>query len=281
MPGPTIATALEQAHRQLQASSPSPRLDSELLLAHCLQTGRSHLIAWPQRRLDSDQQARFNALLQRRQRGEPMAYLLGEQEFWSLPLRITRDVLVPRPETETLVETALEHLPASPVTLADLGTGSGAIALALAHERPAARVIASDIAPAALSLARANAHRLGLGRVSFIRSHWLQAFADRCLHLIAANPPYVAEDDPALEAAVRQHEPRQALFAAEQGLAALREIATEARRCLHPGGWLVLEHGWQQADPVHTLLSGLGYRQIGRRADLAGQWRVSLGQWPG
>ncbi len=278
----TIGQALSQAGRQLAAHSHSPRLDSELLLAHCLGVDRSHLHAWPQKPLDSTQQHCLTQLLARRCEGEPLAYLLGEQEFWSLRLRVTPDVLVPRPETETLVEAALELLDKSPArNVADLGTGSGAIALALASEYPTLNIFASDRSAAALAVACDNRCRLGLANVHLILGHWLRPFGPRSLELIAANPPYVAANDPDLEAAVLRHEPRQALIAAEHGLAELRAIALQARHALRPGGWLLLEHGARQGPAIRQLLTSLGYRDCASRRDLADLERVSLARWPG
>lgn len=278
----TIGQALRQAGRQLTAHSHSPRLDGELLLAHCLGVNRSHLHAWPEKTLDAAQQHCLEHLLARRRRGEPLAYLLGEQEFWSLKLRVTPDVLVPRPETEILVETALELLDkGSPRNVADLGTGSGAIALALASERPELNIFASDRSAAALAVARDNRRRLKLDNMRLLLGHWLCPFGPRSLELIAANPPYVAADDPELEASVLRHEPRQALIADGNGLAELLAIAHQARDTLRAGGWLVLEHGARQGQAMRQLLTTLGYRDCTSRRDLAGLERVSLARWPG
>lgn len=192
--------------------------------------------------------ARFEALLARRQAGEPVAYLLGRQGFWSLELEVSPATLIPRPETELLVELALARLPAGQsLRVADLGTGSGAIALALARERPQAHVVATDASAEALTVARRNAARLGLGRVEFRDGDWLVPLAQERFDLIASNPPYIEQDDPHLAQGDLRFEPPAALASGADGLDAIRVIVRDAGRHLHPGGWLLLEHGWNQA----------------------------------
>lgn len=278
----TLRESLTDAARQLAALSASPRLDAELLLAAALERPRSYLHAWPERILDAQPAARFSAWLERRRAGEPVAYLLGRREFWSLELEVTSDTLIPRPETELLVELALERLPAdAPVTLADLGTGSGAIALALAVERPLARIIATDHSSAALAVARRNAQRLNLTRIEFREGDWCAPLAGERFDLIVANPPYVAAADPCWRQGELRFEPPAALVSGQDGLDALRAIIAAAPEHLLPGGWLLLEHGYDQGQAVPTLLREQGFVQVSDHQDFAGVSRSSCGRWPG
>lgn len=255
----------------------SARLDAELLLAQVLNQSRLFLRSHGEYLLSAAQLAQFEALLARRQAGEPVAYILGRQEFWSLDLQVNPKVLIPRADTETLVELALHKIPLDAHwTLADLGTGSGAIALALASERPQCRILACDLSPDALAVAQSNAERLKL-KVEFFCGHWLQALPAQPLDLIVSNPPYIAPQDPHLAALA--YEPRSALVAEQQGLKDLFEIAQQARALLRPDGWLLLEHGYDQGEPVRHLLQQLGYHDIGTQQDLAGRDRVSLAHW--
>ncbi len=257
-----------------------PRLDAQLLLLHTLGRpahDRAWLLAHDTDELAAAQQSRFLALVQRRATGEPLAYLTGVKEFYGLPLQVDARVLDPRPDTETLVEWALECLRevAAP-RIVDLGTGSGAIALALKHSRPDAQVCAVDASADALAVARANAQRLGL-EVAFRHGHWL-AGLDVRFDLIVSNPPYIAEGDPHL--AALGHEPRQALTAGADGLDDLRAIIQQAGQCLQPGGWLLLEHGWDQAEAVRALLQAAGFDAVQSRPDLAGIARCSGARAP-
>ncbi|MCS3902079.1 release factor glutamine methyltransferase [Methylohalomonas lacus] len=255
------------------------RLDAELLLAHVLGETRSSLYAHPQRRLQPQQAAAFEQLLARRSNGEPLAYLTGEREFWSLALTVTPATLVPRPETELLVERALALMPTeAAVCVADLGTGSGAIAIALARERPHAHISATDSSAAALAVARDNARRHDCGHIVFRQGDWLEALADERCDLIVANPPYVAAGDPALAGDGVRFEPRGALAAGSDGLDDLRTIIATAGRHLNAGGWLLLEHGHDQATAVSTLLQQHGFERIDCWHDAAGQPRVSGGR---
>jgi release factor glutamine methyltransferase len=219
-------------------------------------------------------------MIERRAVGEPLAYITGRKDFWSLSLSVTPAVLVPRPETELLVERALE-LRAEPLgRVADLGTGSGAIALALASERPEWQVVATDLSEAALAVARANAAALHLGRVEFLQGSWFEPLEDREFHLIVSNPPYVAEGDPALLDAALAHEPRTALASGPDGMASLRAIIHSAPRYLECGGWLLLEHGATQAEDVARELVVRGYTHVRSHRDLAGQPRITEGRSP-
>lgn len=269
----TVAAALRAATVRLAASA-SARLDAELLLAHSLGVTRTRLYSAPEFELDDTSQASFERLLKARTGHMPLAYLTGRAEFWSLEFAVTPDVLVPRAETELLVELALAAWPENqPGVVIDLGTGSGAIAAALAHERPALSVFASDHSAAALKLARANFTRLGLARIACLRASWLSAVADQSCDLILANPPYVGTAE-AVDAAVG-FEPRQAVFAADDGAAALAAIIAQAPRCLKPGGYIALEHGYQQGAMVRALLAAQGFARIATACDLAGRERVS------
>lgn len=255
------------------------RLDAQVLLATLLERPRPWLIAHDDAPVAAAIVQRYGELVARRAAGEPLAYLLGEQEFFGLLLRVTPDVLVPRPDTETLVEWALSLMPVDgPVSVADLGTGSGAIALALASRRPAGRVTAIDASPAALAVAAANGQRLGLA-VEWLHSDWFGSLGGRRFDLIVSNPPYIAEGDDHL--AALGHEPRQALTSGADGLTAIRRIATEAPAYLSAGGWLLFEHGYDQSGPVRTLLAAAGFQAVGGRQDLAGHERCSGGRWPG
>ncbi len=271
----TLAQALARA-----ATLGLARLDAQLLLLHVLQRGegeRAWLLAHDTDTLAPAQLDAFDGLCRRRLAGEPVAYLLGRKEFWGLDLAVDARVLVPRPDTETLVAWALEVLDESGgQRVLDLGTGSGAIALALAHARPGLQVEAVDQSAGALAVARANAERLGLP-VAFREACWLDG-APTGLDLIVSNPPYIAAQDPHLAALT--HEPLSALAAGEDGLDDLRAIVAAAPAHLAPGGWLLLEHGWDQAEAVRRLLAEAGFAEVQSRQDLAGIERCSGGRWP-
>lgn len=276
----TYRELLNDAGRQLQAVSESARLDAELLLARALDRPRSHLVAWPERHPDPEQEAAFEALLARRRHGEPMAYILGEREFWSLDLLVSPATLVPRPDTEILVETALEKIPGSgPCQVLDLGTGTGAIALALKKERPLADVAASDASAESLKIAQRNADRLGMV-IEFRQGDWWQPFGGRKFNVVVSNPPYIAADDPHLQTGDVRFEPRGALVSGDDGLDDLRKIIGGARDMLAPGGWVLVEHGYRQADAVAGLFASAGFTAISCREDFSGNPRVTLGQLP-
>lgn len=275
VPDPSIAAALAAAARRL-ASAQVSRAAAERLLAHVLGWDRGRLLAHDDAVLAPDAAARFAALVERRAAGEPLAYLTGRKEFWSLTLRVTPDVLVPRPETELLVEWGLERIPApgSVARILDLGTGSGAVALALARERPRAQVVATDRSSAALAVARGNAQALGLA-VTFLEQDFFAALPAGPFDLVVSNPPYVAEGDPHL--ADLRFEPALALTSGADGLAALRAIARQAPTVLAPGGWLLVEHGAEQGAAVRALLESAGLRDVRTRRDLAGHERCTGG----
>jgi release factor glutamine methyltransferase len=277
--GQTIAGALLAAAARLGGQD--ARADAELLLAHLLSRPRAWLYAHGDETVAPELASRFAAMLQRRAQGEPVAYLVGRREFWSLDLEVTPATLVPRPETELLVELALDRIPAgSAARVIDLGTGSGAIALAGASERPHARVTAVDASAQALVVAQRNATRLGLERVRFLRSDWFSAVRDECFDLVLANPPYLADDDPHLREGSLPFEPAPALASGRDGLDALRAICADAPARLQGGGWLLFEHGLAQGEAARALLQARGFAQVRTWRDLEGRERVSGGLRP-
>jgi release factor glutamine methyltransferase len=275
---------LKQARTQLETTaSDNPALEAEVLLANLLNKSRMHLLAWPERTLDIHQQRDYARLISRRLAGEPLAYIIGQRAFWSLSLRVSPAVLIPRPDTELLVERALELLPEhKETTVADLGTGSGAIAIALASERPHCRLLATDRCADALQIARYNCARAGMSqRVDCRQGDWCEAFAaDEHFDLIVANPPYIAIGDPHLQRGDLPAEPRQALVSGPDGLTDLRRICACAPAYLKPAGWLLLEHGFAQGHAVRELLRDAGLQQVHTRQDLAGHERVSSARTP-
>ena len=260
--------------------SPTPRLDAELLLAHALGKSRSYLRTWADHEVEGAAAEAFNASLARRRNGEPVAYILGRQGFWSLDLDVAPHTLIPRPDTELLVETSLALLPGGPARVLDLGTGTGAIALALASERPAWQVTGVDRVDEAVALADGNRARLGLANASFRPSHWFAALAGERYGLIVSNPPYIASDDRHLGEGDVRFEPSSALVSGVDGLDDIRLIIEQAPAYLAAPGWLLLEHGFDQAEAVRGLLSQRGFVEVHSRRDLADHERVSLGRWP-
>lgn len=261
----------------LSLDAGSARIEVRSLLQYVLKVAPAYLATHPGRRLNNPEQALYNELLSRRLQGEPVAYLLGEREFFGLTFKVTPDVLIPRPETELLVEQALQRLPEKlPIHVLDLGTGCGAIALAIANARPDIEVSASDQSLAALGVARENAQRLGTTRVSFLQGNWFEPCAAQRFHLIVSNPPYVAAGDPHL--ARLSFEPFSALTSGNDGLHDIRHITQHARQHLHPGAWLLLEHGYDQAPRVRALLAQAGFGEVFSARDLAGIERVTGGR---
>jgi release factor glutamine methyltransferase len=272
----TVAEALRSGARSLDSSSDSPRLDAELLLGKILGLARSGLIAHDREFLVREQEQAYMNLVERRRQGAPVAYLTGTREFWSLALRVTPAVLVPRPETEVLVELALERLPLDqPSSILDLGTGSGAIALAIASERPRSRVTGVDISAPALDVAMQNSRELGLSHIDWRCGSWFAAVPGQRFDMIVANPPYIAAADPALEKLTA--EPQIALCDGATGLEALSAIAAGAAAHLHERGWLMMEHGSEQAPDVVRLLERHGFAGIRSHLDFSGKPRVTLG----
>ncbi|MBG6245161.1 protein-(glutamine-N5) methyltransferase, release factor-specific [Candidatus Symbiopectobacterium sp. 'North America'] len=270
-----VATALQQL-----IHSESPKRDAEILLEHVTCKGRTFLLAFGETLLDDVQLQRLSALLTRRINGEPVAYLTGEREFWSLSLAVSPVTLIPRPDTECLVEPALQCMAQfSAPTVLDLGTGTGAIALALASEHPDCTVTGVDVQPDAVTLAQRNAATLQLSNVQFVHGNWFEPVAPTRFSVIVSNPPYIDAEDTHLREGDVRFEPLSALVAAEGGLADLRWIIQQAPQHLKNTGWLLLEHGWQQGEPVRQLLQQLGFDQVATCCDYGGNERVTLGQW--
>lgn len=270
-----ITAALHWAIERLAPIHDTARLDAEVLLAHALGRPRSYLHAWPERDLDPEVWDRFQGLVERRHAGEPVAYITGQREFWSLDLVVTRDTLIPRPETELLVELALQAMPENrPMRVADIGTGTGAIALAIAGERPRSMVMATDISTAALQVARGNALRLGIHNVEFREGDLCAPLHEGRFDLIASNPPYVRNGDPHLAQGDARFEPIAALAAGAEGLDVINRLVSCARDHLAQGGWLLMEHGYDQAREIRLLLSRSGYNDITSHRDAAGHERA-------
>lgn len=274
---PTVADLL--ARGAVQLAGDEARREAELLLVHALGRERAWLFAHARDAVDGGATARFDALIAQRARGVPVAHLLGTWGFWTLQLQVTADTLIPRPETELLVEAALARLPAdASLRVADLGTGSGAIALALARERPRAHVIATDASDAALAVARDNAARNRVANVGFRGGDWFVPLAGERFDLIASNPPYIATDDPHLARGDLRFEPMTALASGADGLDAIRRIVADAPAFLTAGGWLLLEHGFDQGGAVLALLRDAGFENCETLRDLEQRDRVTLGQ---
>ncbi len=272
----SVAQALIWAKEQLEAMDESA-LDAEILLAHAIDKNRTWLKTWPEHILSEKQLSHYQDLISRRSKGEPTAYLVGEKEFWSLTFKVTRDTLIPRPETEVLVEQALQRIPENgDFKVADLGTGSGAIALAIASERPQATVWALDMSEPALNVAQANAENNKIDNVVFEQGSWLSNWQHGQLDMIVSNPPYVAPNDPHLADLV--YEPVTALVAEDKGLSDIRQITQQATEHLKPGGYLLFEHGYDQGEAVREILRKAGFTEVETVKDYAGQDRVTLGK---
>jgi len=270
----TVAHLLARAD-ELRQVSESPRLDTELLLAAAVNKDRSWLYTWPDKTLEDTAFTRFNAIFARRKQGEPIAYILGEKEFWSLPLYVDQSTLIPRPETELLVEAVLQQ-PIGKQRILDLGTGTGAIALALASELSMSDIYAVDASSAAIELAKRNCRRLSLENVTIFASDWFSELAGMRFDIIVSNPPYIDADDTHLVSGDLRFEPKSALVAAKNGLADIATIIAESREHLTESGMLLLEHGWQQAEAVRSMFSQNGYREIDTLKDLSGNDRVTF-----
>jgi release factor glutamine methyltransferase len=276
----TISTLLAQGAATLATGSDTPHLEAELLLAHVLGSTRARLKSHPEAVPPQAVPGRYSSLLERRAAGEPLAYIVGYKHFWTLRLAVTPAVLVPRPDTELLVERALALRPESTGRIVDLGTGSGAIALALASERPLWQVTATELSADALAVARGNAASLALAQVEFVQGSWFEPLAERRFDLVVSNPPYIGADEAALFEPALQHEPRSALSPGADALACLRTIVRTAPPHLEHGGWLLLEHGATQAADVARELVVRGFRHVRSLRDLAGHERMTEGSWP-
>lgn len=274
-----IKQVLQAATEQLQESD-TAQLDAQLLLAHALNKPRSWLYAWPEYIISASEQAAFTTLLSERVRGVPVAYLLGTKDFWNFTLNVNPAVLIPRPETELLVALALEHGVATSAVVADLGTGSGAIALALASERPLWQVYAIDNSAAAMQVARQNCNQLGLNNVTLLQGSWCEPLPAQSFDMILSNPPYMAADDEHLASGDVRFEPQSALVAAAEGLLDIKAVAEQSWHRLVAQGLLLLEHGWQQGEATRAILHELGYSDIATHTDHGGRERATVGRKP-
>lgn len=276
----TIQNRLDIAANCLTAVSTSPRLDAEVLLAFVLEKNRSYLRAWNDKKLDTPIITHFESLLKQRQQGIPIAYLTGSREFWSREFMVSPDVLIPRPDTEVLIELCLTQIPReSAFNILDLGTGSGAIAVTLAAERPNTQIVAVDSSAAALTIAQKNAQQHHCPNVEFILSDWFSAIPKIQFNLIVSNPPYISADDEHLSQGDVRFEPKSALIAAEDGLLDIKKIARESQKYLKPYGSLWFEHGYNQAPAVQAILSELNYTNVQTYKDYSGQTRVTTGSF--
>ena len=266
--------------REKLADSPSARFDAEILMAYVLESKRSFLYANPEQELPDNRSENFKRLVKLRAAGQPVAYLVESSEFWSLPLKVGPAVLIPRPDTERLVEAALSKIPAdADWRIADLGTGSGAIALAIASERQKCEIHATDISSAAIAVARNNAEQLGFKNVQLHCGSWNEPLKGK-FHLVVSNPPYIDGDDPHLARGDLRFEPRDALTPGPDGLSAIREISPLAQAMLVEGGWLMFEHGWEQSPATRQVMQEAGFIKIETLQDLGGHDRVSVGECP-
>ncbi|MGD8118924.1 peptide chain release factor N(5)-glutamine methyltransferase [Vibrio sp. TRT 29B02] len=277
----SVESTLKKAVQQLQESgSDSPSLDAAVLLCHALDKPRSFLLTWPDKILSSSELTAFQVLLGRRLAGEPVAYIVGEREFWSLPLKVSPSTLIPRPDTERLVEIALDKASNHQGNILDLGTGTGAIALALASELPKRQVWGVDLKPEAQQLAQSNADALNISNTRFMAGSWFDPIPTGTeFALIVSNPPYIEKEDPHLTQGDVRFEPLSALVAEEKGLADIKHIATKARDYLAEQGWLMFEHGFEQGEAVRELLISLGYDQVATYKDYGDNDRVTIGQF--
>jgi len=271
-------TWLIHAVTQLE-NSDSPKRDAQILLGFVTGKSRTFILAFAETTLTDAQYGQLEVLLARRVKGEPVAYLVGEREFWSLPLRVSPATLIPRPDTECLIEHALTCLPSHSCHILDLGTGTGAIALALASERPDCQVTALDVVPEAVDLARSNAEHLGITNIKVLHSHWFNALDAQRFALIVSNPPYIDGDDPHLSLGDVRFEPKTALVADNHGLADIEILIAQARDFLEPNGWLILEHGWQQGAEVRQLFLNAGFRDVNTGKDYGDNERLTSGRY--
>lgn len=276
----SIQLILSQSAAALQANSESAMLDAEVLLCHSLQKNRSYLRTWPEKKLNLEQYTQFKSLLALRLQGTPIAYITGHREFWSRDFLVTPDVLIPRPDTETLIECCLHLIaPEKEANLIDLGTGSGIIAIILSLECPLLTISASDSSATALKVAKENAINHHVSQINFIKSHWFEQIPPQHFDFIISNPPYIDQEDIHLTQGDLRFEPSSALIAANKGLQDIVTISEQSRKYLKKGGYLVFEHGYNQKRPVHHILSQYNYQNIHCVHDLSGHARVTYAQW--
>lgn len=274
-----ITSALRQATNQLEDVSPSPRIDAEVLLCHCIKQSRTYLYTYSDKPLTDQEYQDYQQLIHQRHQGQPIAYITGEREFWSMSLKVNEQTLIPRPATEKLVEVTLELLKdQAQAKVLDLGTGSGAVALALAKERPDWNITASDKNPKALALAKENAKHLGLKNIQFYLSDWFMALPEQRYHAIVSNPPYIAENDPHLQQGDLRYEPIEALVSGKDGLHDIKEIIIKSSDFLLSDGYLLIEHGYDQKHQIEGIFQNTGYTHIKCWKDSEGNDRISGGQ---
>jgi len=273
-----ISELLKKSTTQLEKISDSARLDSEVLLCSVLEKNRSYLMTWPEKKLSENQLKHFQKILEQRLQGNPIAHITGHKEFWSLDLKISKNTLIPRPETELLVEQVLEQFPAvTNKKLLDLGTGSGAIALAIASERPHWDITATDQSATALKIAQENAQRLNITNIEFKHGSWYQAVADIKFDIIVSNPPYIVNTDPHLKLGDVRFEPLSALASGTDGLDDINEIANQAKQHLNQGGFLIIEHGYDQQTAVNDIFNKAGFNNVTQTLDLSNNPRNTFG----
>lgn len=279
-----MSICIEKAQRDaaflfLEQGSLSPQIDAAVLLCHVLDKPSSYLYTWPEKCLSDDEMAAYQAVVDRRKEGEPVAYIIGYRDFWSLRLRVEPCTLIPRPDTECLVEFALARLPQGTGVLLDLGTGTGAIALAVAKERPDIEVIGVDLRPEAVALAQRNGLENGIANARFIQSSWFEGLLGQTFSMIVSNPPYIDSADPHLLQGDVRFEPQAALVAGDHGLADIRHICQQSIHYLDDKGWLLIEHGYRQASVVRRMFSDMGLREVETLKDYSGHDRVTLGRF--
>lgn len=274
-----IQQALQQASQRLSESSPTALLDAQVLLTHVLQCNRAHLAAWPEKALSEEQANNFLLLIEQRQQGIPVAHLTGSREFWSLDFAVDNSTLIPRPETETLVEFILQKFgDRDNLKMLDMGTGSGAIAIAIASEKPGWQIAASDVSAQALALATDNSSKHMTGNITFIRSDWFDGIEQHDFDIIASNPPYIASDDPHLLEGDVRFEPASALNSGKTGMDDIEHLCAHAKKYLQNNGWLILEHGYNQKQQVTECFANNGYKEITQQQDLSGHTRMTAGK---
>lgn len=279
----TVGEEIKLASTELAELTDTPRLDAEVLLSYVIGKPRVFFMTWPDHQLTSIQQAQFEALVQQRKQGVPVAYLTGEREFWSLPLKTSPETLIPRPDTEVVVETVLQLASELPIKsrVLDLGTGTGAIALAIASEKPDWSVCGVDVATACVELAQLNLAHLGFSNCRFLQSDWYDSVEKECFDIIVSNPPYIEEDDPHLNEGDVRFEPKRALVAADNGLADIRHIVAQSVEHLATNGWLLVEHGYKQAELVQESFTLHGFNKVETIVDYGQQPRVTIGCFSG
>ena len=271
-----IQQALQQANQDLSESSPSAMLDAQVLLSFVLRCNSAHLAAWPEKELSEEQQSHYLQLIQKRHQGSPVAHLTGQREFWSLNFSVNDSTLIPRPETETLIEYILaEFNHRETLKLLDMGTGTGAIAIAIAKEKPGWEIVASDISAEALKLARQNSEQHQTANITFIQSDWFENISADDFDIIVSNPPYIASDDPHLQQGDVRFEPLSALTSGPEGMDDIEQLCSQAADYLNNNGWLIIEHGYNQAQQVADCFAKNGFTMIGQQQDLSGHTRMT------